>query len=74
MGRKQGKAPVWLQVLIVWIVISGLGTMGVMFLRSRDVFGDAVFQPLVPLLCQAGNRIETRYSSRRNLVDDKGRS
>lgn len=74
MGRRKGQAPVWVQVLIIWIVVSGLGTMGVMFLRSRDVFSDAIFQPLVPLLCQAGDRIETRYSSRMNLVDDRGRS
>lgn len=74
MGRRKGQAPVWVQVLIVWIVISGLGAAVVMFLRSRQVFSDAVFQPLVPVLCQAGDRIETRYSSRMNLVDDRGRS
>jgi hypothetical protein len=74
MGRRKGQAPVWVQVLIVWIVISGLGAAGVMFLRSREVFSDAIFQPLVPVLCQGGDRIETRYSSRMNLVDDRGRS
>lgn len=74
MGRRKGQAPVWVQVLIVWIVISGLGATGVMFLRSREVFSDAMFQPLVPVLCQAGDRIETRYSSRMNLVDERGRS
>lgn len=74
MGRRKKQAPVWLQLLIVWIVVSGLGASGLMFLRARDVVSDAVFQPLAPLLCGAGARIDTAYSSRMSLVDNRGRS
>jgi hypothetical protein len=72
MGRR--RAPVSLQLLVVWIVLSGLGASGLMFLRSRDIVGDAVFQPLAPVLCGPGDRIETAYSSRASTVDAKGRS
>lgn len=74
MGRKKRRAPVWLQYLIVWIVVSGLGASGLMFLRSRGVVGDAIFQPLVPVLCAAGSRLETAYGSRESTVDRLGRS
>ncbi len=74
MGRKKRRAPVWLQYAIVWIVVSGLGASGLMFLRSRGVVSDAVFRPLVPLLCDAGSRLETAYSSRESTVDQRGRS
>ena len=50
----RGRAPVRLQLLIVWIVLSGLGASVLMFMRSRDIFGDAVFQPLAPVLCAPG--------------------
>jgi hypothetical protein len=70
----RGRAPVWLQLLIVWVVLSGLGASALMFMRSRNVFGDAVFQPLAPILCAPGGRIETTYGSRASTVDAKGRS
>jgi hypothetical protein len=74
MGRGKRRAPVWLQYLIVWIVVSGLGASGLMFLRSRGVVSDAIFQPLVPVLCDAGSRLETAYSSRESTVDRQGRT
>ncbi len=61
MARRKRRAPVWLQYLIVWIVVSGLGAAGLMFLRSRGVVSDAIFQPLAPVLCDAGSRLETAY-------------
>lgn len=74
MARRKARAPRWVQWLIVWIVVSGLGASGVMFLRSRDVFDDAAFQPLAPLVCGPGARLETAYSSRLNVVNNRGQS
>jgi hypothetical protein len=74
MARRKGRAPLWVQWLIVWIVVSGLGVSGALFLRSRDVFGDAAFQPLAPLVCGPDARLETAYSSRTSLVNNRGQS
>ncbi len=74
MARSKRGAPVWVQWLIVWAVVSGLGTSGVMYLRSRGVFGDAAFQPIATLVCGPGARLETDYSSRLNVVNNRGQS
>jgi hypothetical protein len=74
MARRTRGAPVWVQWLIVWVVVSGLGASAMMFLRSRDVFDDAAFQPLAPLVCGPGARLETAYSSRLNVVNNRGQS
>jgi len=72
MGRR--RAPIWVQLLIVWAVTSGIGASGLMYLRSHGILGDAVFQPLAPILCEPGERLETAYSSRVSDVDGRGRS
>lgn len=74
MARRKGRAPLWVQWLIVWIVVSGLGSTGLMYLRSRGVFGDALFRPVVPLVCAPGARLETAYGTRDERVDRLGRS
>lgn len=74
MARSKGRAPLWVQWLIVWIVMSGLASTGLMYLRSRGVVGDGVFQPVVPLVCGEGARLETAYGTRDERVDNRGRS
>lgn len=74
MARRKGRAPLWVQWLIVWIVVSGLGSTGLMYLRSRGVVGDGAFQPIVPFVCGPGARLETAYGSRDERVDNRGRS
>lgn len=74
MARRRGQAPLWVQWLIVWAVVSGLSAAGLMYLRSRGLVGDALFQPLAPVLCPQGGRIDTAYGTRTEHVDDLGRS
>lgn len=74
MARRRGRAPRWVQWLIVWIVVSGLGSSGLMYLRARGVVDDRVFQPVLPLVCGQGARLDTAYGTRDERVDDRGRN
>lgn len=71
MARK-GRAPRWAQWLILWIVVSGLLSTGLMYLRARGVVGDGAFQALARPLCGKNARLETAYSSRETSVTFEG--
>lgn len=74
MARRKARAPLWVQWLIVWIVVSGLGSTGLMYLRSRGIVSDGAFQPVASLVCQPGERLRTAYGTRDERVDDRGRN
>ncbi len=63
MARKQ-QLPVWIQIALVWIVMSTLSAFGVLYLRASGAVGDGLFQPLAPVVCAAGDRLETSYVER----------
>lgn len=74
MARRKKRVPVWVQLFVVWIVISGLTSTGVMYLRARGTIGDAVFAPIAPLVCGAGDELETAYGTSDERVNNRGRS
>jgi hypothetical protein len=61
VSKRRTKAPVWVQLLVVWLVVSGLGLSVLLYLRASGKLSDAIFQPLAPALCGRSNRIETAY-------------
>lgn len=74
MARRKARAPRWVQWLIVWIVVSGLGAAGLMYLRARGAIGDQAFQPVGSLVCGPGERLQTSYGTRDERVDRLGRN
>ena len=69
---KKKQLPVWAQMALVWFVMSTLSAFGLTYLRAIDTIGDGVFQPLVPIVCSAGERLETTYVQKLTRVGDRG--
>ena len=63
MARKQ-QLPAWIQIALVWIVMSTLSAFGVLYLRASGAVGDGIFQPLAAVVCTAGDGLETSYVER----------
>jgi hypothetical protein len=63
MGRRKRRGPVWLPVLITWIVLTFFTGGGLMYLRATNRVSDGVFAPYARVLCENGARIETSYGA-----------
>jgi hypothetical protein len=69
---KKTQLPVWAQMGLVWFVLSTLSAFGLLYLRASETIGDRVFQPLAPMVCAAGERLETTYVQKTRLVGNRG--
>jgi hypothetical protein len=61
MGRRKKQLPPAVQAILVWFVLSWLLTAGLLYLRATETLSDRVFQPLVLVLCNRDERLETSY-------------
>ena len=64
--------PVWAQMGLVWFVMSTLSAFGLLYLRANESIGDGLFQPLAPVVCAAGDRLETSYVRKTVRVGQRG--
>jgi hypothetical protein len=77
VARRRKKISWRTQIAIVWFVIAGLLTFGLLNLRSNGKLTDRPFQPLALVLCQAGEELKTDYvwvSASSRWTDDGRRS
>ena len=77
MGKRKRRLPHSVQAVVIWFVLSTLLAAGVLYLRATEKLSDQIFQPFAGVLCDGGQRLETRYkwvdqSPRREFGDPRG--